>query len=636
MPASLMDMFTGRAPMEFSPTDPAGGQTDFGGALASRSNSLIGLGLGLLQPSNPLRGQSTWGNALEGFQSGSTADTRQAQLKQQAGRDAYQRGRQTSQDAYQRDQDRLIRDFQERKFAEEQRQFNTSNKGVPPGFARTQDGGLAPIPGGPADPKYLQQTTEAKAKPREMSITDISKLSEEGGKYAQVGGFTDSFEPRFAGYKSSTVGDIANLAGRNLPAGVVGKDVAEGATWWQGYDRYKNVIRNDLYGSALTPSEQAAFEKADITPGMDPEQIKKNLVTQKEVVQNGLKRKANAMIASGYDPKVIAQSYGVDLKELGVTATGRRDPGSPPAAPPADTTTLETDNRALWRQWFCASNGRAIRPRAENWARCEVSKCAPWENYRGRAGTQPPVAEIFWPDAVPTAAPKAPGEDVTAGMALRGIPVLGAYIPQAEAAIRAAAQPLTGVGEPGATWGERYAANLPKRQADYAQAEREQPIASTALQIGGGAAALAPLGATALGARALGATGPMVARIPLGAASGAGIAAADAAARGRGRWHCCRRRRGCGWGPSGGRGCGAPRHHAISGARSRAGGHGSGAGARGCPAYGGTAGRQQGAAVRREHAGGFSRGRRAGDSGGRAQRAAIHPGGVATARTAGR
>ena len=91
MPASLMDMFSGRAPLEFSPTDAAGGQTDFGGALASRSNSLIGLGLGLLQPSNPLRGQSTWGNALEGFQSGSGIDTRQAQLKRQTGQDAYQR-----------------------------------------------------------------------------------------------------------------------------------------------------------------------------------------------------------------------------------------------------------------------------------------------------------------------------------------------------------------------------------------------------------------------------------------------------------------------------------------------------------------------------------------------------------------
>lgn len=123
-------------------------------------------------------------------------------------------------------------------------------------------------------------------------------------------------------------------------------------------------------------------------------------------------------------------------------------------------------------------------------------------------------------------------EDVTAGMALRGVPVLGAYVPQAEAVIRAAAHPLTGVGAPGGTWSERYAANLPEREAQYAQAERESPITSEALKLGGGMAALAPLGATAAGARALGLTGSIPARLAAGAASGAGLSAADVAARG--------------------------------------------------------------------------------------------------------
>jgi hypothetical protein len=125
-----------------------------------------------------------------------------------------------------------------------------------------------------------------------------------------------------------------------------------------------------------------------------------------------------------------------------------------------------------------------------------------------------------------------PPEDVSAGMALRGIPVLGAYVPQAEAAIRAAAHPLTGVGEEGATYSERYAKNLPKREADYAKAEKDSPIASTALQVAGGAAALAPLGATALGAKVLGGAGSLGQRVGAGMASGAGISAADALARG--------------------------------------------------------------------------------------------------------
>ena len=69
----LMDM------LQFQPTDAGGQPTDFGGALTSRSNSLIGLGLGLMR--GPGMGQ-----ALEGYQGGAQIDARTAaaaaQLKQ--------------------------------------------------------------------------------------------------------------------------------------------------------------------------------------------------------------------------------------------------------------------------------------------------------------------------------------------------------------------------------------------------------------------------------------------------------------------------------------------------------------------------------------------------------------------------
>lgn len=123
-------------------------------------------------------------------------------------------------------------------------------------------------------------------------------------------------------------------------------------------------------------------------------------------------------------------------------------------------------------------------------------------------------------------------EDVTAGMALRGIPVAGAYVPNAEAAIRALMHPMTGVGAPGATFGERYRANLPQQEAQYAQAERESPITSEALKLGGGMAALAPLGATAAGGRAMGLVGSIPERVGLGALSGSALSASDVAARG--------------------------------------------------------------------------------------------------------
>ena len=189
---------------------------------------------------------------------------------------------------------------------------------VPAGFEPNPAGGLRPVSGGPQDPAYIASTNEAKTKPRNMSISDIGKLSEEGGKFSQVAGFGETFKPEYAGYKMNAVGQAANLAGRNLPEAVVGKSVADGASWWQNYDRYKNVIRNDLFGSALTATEKAAFEAADITPGMDPAQIQKNLARQKSIIEGNIKNKAGAMVEAGYDPVTVGKSYGIDLGKMGI------------------------------------------------------------------------------------------------------------------------------------------------------------------------------------------------------------------------------------------------------------------------------------------------------------------------------
>ena len=70
---------------------------------------------------------------------------------------------------------------------------------------------------------------------------------------------------------------------------------------------------------------------------MTPDAIRKNITIQQDIVKNGLKRKANALIASGYDPVAISQAYGLNLRELGVDAGGRRGTVTPaaPAAPAA-------------------------------------------------------------------------------------------------------------------------------------------------------------------------------------------------------------------------------------------------------------------------------------------------------------
>ena len=185
------------------------------------------------------------------------------------------------------------------------------------------------------DPTYdpLQWETrekEAKASPRQFGVADIEKLTEEGSKARDTLRFAESFNPKFAGYKASIVGNTAMAIGRSLgdEAKLVGKDLPQAAQWWQDYDEFKNAVRKGTFGATLTGLEREAFERASINPGMDPKQIQENLARQKLLVTDVLKRKATGLISAGYDPKVIAETYGLDLKQLGVTEEGKRRGGS--------------------------------------------------------------------------------------------------------------------------------------------------------------------------------------------------------------------------------------------------------------------------------------------------------------------
>lgn len=173
-----------------------------------------------------------------------------------------------------------------------------------------------------------------KAPNRTLSVTDMTKLSEEGQKFSDLGRFKDTFKDEYAGYKvgGSTAMSLARIG---LP--VAASENA--ASFWQGYDRFKNVVRNDLFGAALTRPEMEAFEKADINPNLDPKIIKKNLELQQEIAKRGLRRKATTLIAQGYEPRVVASAYGVDLrKDLGIDEDGNavEQPKTPP--PPGDGT----------------------------------------------------------------------------------------------------------------------------------------------------------------------------------------------------------------------------------------------------------------------------------------------------------
>lgn len=126
--------------------------------------------------------------------------------------------------------------------------------------------------------------------------------------------------------------------------------------------------------------------------------------------------------------------------------------------------------------------------------------------------------------------PRFSGAGASGEKFLEGVPVLGGLVPKAGAAISAAAQPLTGVGKPGESFSERYAANLPQEEASSKAFEEANPHTSTALKVGGGIAGTLPLIAAA--PAAFGVTGTLPQMVSRGALSGGVLSGADAAVRG--------------------------------------------------------------------------------------------------------
>lgn len=165
--------------------------------------------------------------------------------------------------------------------------------------------------------------TERKA--REFSVSDLGKLRAEGSTFATVRRLGETFRDAYSMPGGIVAGDVRNWIGRTLPEGATTPVAREAAQWWQDYKRNSELLeRHELFGAALTGTEQAQWRQADINPNMEPGAIRRNLETRKTILEGGLRRYANALIQAGYDPAPIAAAFGLDLKGLGVTTERQR------------------------------------------------------------------------------------------------------------------------------------------------------------------------------------------------------------------------------------------------------------------------------------------------------------------------
>jgi hypothetical protein len=151
-----------------------------------------------------------------------------------------------------------------------------------------------------AEAKARVDAAALKAKAAGEKVTPVpnnvtTKMSEaEQNADGLTSAFT-TYKPEFGGYK----GALSAMAGRLSPFTTEGMD--EAAAWWNNYEGQAALVkRHSLFGSAFTPGEQAAWDKATIRPTDNPQLIATNLKIRAELANKFYNKLRNQYVITGH------------------------------------------------------------------------------------------------------------------------------------------------------------------------------------------------------------------------------------------------------------------------------------------------------------------------------------------------
>jgi hypothetical protein len=181
-------------------------------------------------------------------------------------------------------------------------------RGKPPaGYQWNQDGTQSFIPGGPADP-----SREVKEKPLQGSV--LKQIQEVRDNASTIGNLSTTFKKEFAGKGVLGLGADMQIA----TSGNLGVD-KDAVDWWKNYRKQAELVeRHALFGAALTPTEQASWRSADISPGMNPAVVEKNLKTREALAKRVLENTRQDLIDAGHSETKINNIAG----RVGAASTG--------------------------------------------------------------------------------------------------------------------------------------------------------------------------------------------------------------------------------------------------------------------------------------------------------------------------
>jgi hypothetical protein len=170
------------------------------------------------------------------------------------------------------------------------------NQTRPPKYAGGGTPGAAPVP-----------------KPEKVLPQAVVKLvTEARDNAAAMDGLATAFKPEYGGKGVYGLGaDMQMAASANLGAD---KDAVN---WWKDYRKNIELVeRHAMFGASLTTGEQGAWRSADISPGMDPEVIKRNLATRNALAQKVLGNAEQDMVDAGHSEERVRNIAGRNRQPL--------------------------------------------------------------------------------------------------------------------------------------------------------------------------------------------------------------------------------------------------------------------------------------------------------------------------------
>lgn len=169
---------------------------------------------------------------------------------------------------------------------------------------------------------------------RNPPATAVKKTNQTISAVVNIKGMAESFKDEYANTSGIPwEGSFSNMMG-DTPMGTEGQQ--EQVNWWKKYRQmYELGTRNELFGSALTAQEIAAWEAANISPDSPPEQIKAGLEIMRQVaLQKAMQQHISDQEL--YLPQWVDSVYAplMDM-ELGGAGAGGNDIQYPQAGDPS-------------------------------------------------------------------------------------------------------------------------------------------------------------------------------------------------------------------------------------------------------------------------------------------------------------